>query len=517
MRQTVRLICFALALVVGLAAWFACAGAQANGQQSSNTNASANANFVSGGGYNMNGQMSSNRVPDANSEGAGSHVVHTWGAAGGPDAEAETPTVSFGEPGSLWGYAAVPSVELRAGPEAGAAVVDTLELTEYDGAEILEVSGERLRVRFAENLSADGGTRARDYEGWVGWGEVVPHASAVVVDTETGEVAARLPVHPGVTSASFSPDGKRAVFYSGAGGAHGEGLPTAFEVDAETFRTLRTIETSAALGFAALLHDGDEIHALVRQYLGDGHGPDLLLRGLHVKGERVELAAGRAVTSGPGELAVAPDGRTALFIHGAQNNPAGRRVDLIDLKTLAVRNSFEVGGGAGEEHWPAEYALSRDGSEFYYRDSGQGKKIHVVNTETGQPAREITPRVPRGHWLSFWHGGVLGDWLLARVAAEEDEEGAVQHYWVRPDGKTVAADGGVENVIEAGGGRYAVNDAGTWFFKLDGDSRVRERFKIARPGSEADPAAPDDMTVLGLAASPDGRRVVIFLGVVDGC
>jgi hypothetical protein len=72
-------------------------------------------------------------------------------------------------------------------------------------------------------------------------------------------------------------------------------------------------------------------------------------------------------------------------------------------------------------------------------------------------------------------------------------------------------------VFEAAGARYALNDAGTRLFKLDGDGRIAERIKLARPESKHRPKATEDFTVMGLHTSPDGKHIVIFFGIPDGC
>lgn len=518
MRHFVRLIFFALALLVGLAAWHVLARAQAAAQQASNRNtAGVNVNTDATPTYNMNGNMSLSPLVTTNVNANGV----AWGEAEDPAAGAAPPTVTIGEAKSLWGYASVRRLTLRSGPDADAHELETLELPEYDGAEILEAKRESLRVRFAANLDAEGGTRARDCEGWVRWGEVVPYASAIVIDAESGEVAARVPLPQGLASVSFSPDGKRAIFYgTSAQSSHGEGgATTAVELDLETYSPLRTFETDASGGFAALVDDGEEIYALVQQLTYRQDGTDSRLRPFRIKGDRVVDVAEHTLPQSNGELVLAPDARTALFMHGVQAGADSRRVDLIDLKAFEARGSFWVEGGGAEGGWPGEYTLSGDGSEFYYRNAGAGGKISVINTQTGRLAREIRPRIPAGHWLNFWQNSVAGDWLLARVAREDDAEGVAHPFWVKPDGETVAAERGLDNVVEAGGALYGVNNDATRFFKLGADRRVSGKFRIARPDDtrEEPRGEADDMTIMGISASPDGKRVVVFLGLVGGC
>jgi hypothetical protein len=124
----------------------------------------------------------------------------------------------------------VQTVTLRSGPDAGAAVVETVAMNEFEGVEILEAGRERLRVKIAANADAEGGTRVRDTEGWAGWDEVTPYASAIVVDAEGGEVLGRIPLVSAVGSVAFSPDGNaRPLLQHGRavaareGSSHGPG------------------------------------------------------------------------------------------------------------------------------------------------------------------------------------------------------------------------------------------------------------------------------------------------------
>ena len=84
-------------------------------------------------------------------------------------------------------------------------------------------------------------------------------------------------------------------------------------------------------------------------------------------------------------------------------------------------------------------------------------------------------------------------------------------------GISVIEERGVDYAVEADGARYALNDDATLLFKLDADNRVRERIRIERPEAKYNETITKELTVIRFVASPDGKYLIIFLGVVDGC
>jgi hypothetical protein len=373
------------------------------------------------------------------------------------------------------------------------------------------------------------------YEGWVEWGQVVPYASALVIDTGDGRVVARVPLGAGVSHAAFSPDGKRALFYATFyDGGHEEASPAAYELETEGYEFVRSLRVAHG-GWASLVYgDADgEVSALVQTVAYGKQGSTTRLHPFRT-GDRTVASADVARAPQPGEITVSGDGRTGLSVHGALTDAGATRIDVIDMLTLEIRNSFELWGSTGEG-WPYERVLSRDGSELYYRADAETGAIAVIDTRTGRRLREIPLSIPEGHWSSFHEGSLAGDSLLIRFwsegdggeGAEGEDGGEAEHQhhgettsraiWVRPDGTTTPAEPGIDQVLRVGDALYAVNDAGTHLLKLDADGHIKERFEIARPEAKHDPSTTDTYRVMGLAASPDGKRLVIFFGIPDSC
>jgi hypothetical protein len=108
--------------------------------------------------------------------------------------------------------------------------------------------------------------------------------------------------------------------------------------------------------------------------------------------------------------------------------------------------------------------------------------------------------------------------LLLRVwNQDEDEMHTLPHaFWLGSSGR-VAAEQGISSVVQAGNTRFAVNENGTRLLKLDSDNHVKARFAIERPDLRNGADEDDGLSVFGLSASPDGKRLILFLGMEDGC
>jgi hypothetical protein len=76
---------------------------------------------------------------------------------------------------------------------------------------------------------------------------------------------------------------------------------------------------------------------------------------------------------------------------------------------------------------------------------------------------------------------------------------------------------GIAYAIEAGKSRFGIDWHGTWLFKLDEKNRIHERFKIPRPELKCAPGLEEAIGIYGMAASPDGKRLIIFIGSIDTC
>jgi hypothetical protein len=530
-RRVTRLASAGLAFAFCAATWYALAGAQTPAPQNSNR-AAANTNAAGTAATNAETdaraftKLTGDMTPVGNANASGVAAPDESGTPQQEAADSEPPTVAWGEVKPVWGFANASSVTLLSAPDASSSVVATFEPGDYAGAEILDSTRGFLRVRFRDE--GEGGAKERAREGWVEWGAVVPHASAVVLDAGSGEVVGRVPLEEGATSVSFSPDGKRAVFYGTAEMAAYDGVSTAaVEVETEGFRRVRALETTAAEGFAALFYDpsGGALHALAhRLHLNkNGAGNNAKLYRFLVADERAEAADGGAAHDASGTLALAPGGTKALLIHNAGEAAERVAVDVLDLKTLDRVGSFEVRSEAPTE-WAYEYAVGPDAATFYYVDRSDGDRIVAVNTRTGERVGEYPLRVVGGQYTSFSQQSLVGDSLLVRVWRPTDEEGEADHsepeadsFWLKPDGKAARAESDVAYAVEAGDARYAVNDDGTLLLKLGADGRVRERLKIERPDAKYGESMTTDLTVLRFAAGPDGKYLVIFFGMLDGC
>ncbi len=521
MRIYVRFIIFTIALLLGLGVWYTLARAQTPSRTTTNTNINGNINAHHDANANagahtwtqMNGNMSATMNRSSAQNGAYASVDED-------QVEDAPATVTLSLPKSLWGYATLQKLRLRSAPAGNATVVETIELMDYEGAEILATTRDYLHVKFSANAQAEGGTRERDSKGWVEWGEVQSPINAIVLDAGTGEVVARIPLDSGLASAAFSEDGKRVIFYAGYGqGAHGEGSTSAVEFDAETFKPLRTIETTAANGFAAFSFDGEDIHAITQQTTYTEHSETSALRHFRIDGEKVEeIGANQTATRIKGRFVVSPDARTALIFHRNEHNSTAGRVDVIDLKTLGLRNSFEIPHGGNDTGWPGEHALSRDASELYFMGTN-GDTISVFNTTTGRRVRKMRLRVSENVGWGLWPDGILSDAVLLKrwMTKDDSEESVSESFWLNAAGEQRAAGSGIDNVIEAGGTLYAVNDEATIFFKLDGEKHVSEKIRIERRELDKDKPEGNGQRVFNLAASPDGKRIIIFIGEMDGC
>ena len=540
MGWIVRVVFFAVAFFVALACgvvWYAVAS-QASTQ---NTNQSGNANRVStnvnaSGGTDtaMSGNLSRGPETATTTSVVNAAVAETEASDGEP------PTVSWSEEKDTpSGYITVPRLTLRKDPNPTAPAVVTLDTSQYDQPNIIRSTRDHLLI--THGRADENGTIVGNYEGWVEWGEVMPYTNAIVLDASDGRVVARVPLGAGVSHAAFSPDGKRVLFYATFyDDGHGAASPAAYELETDGYQFVRSLKVSNG-GWASLVY-GDaegELSALVQTVTYNQSSTATKLYPFKVGGQGGAPANSARVPQ-PGEITVSGDGRTGISIRGTHAETGATRLDVIDMLTLEVRSSFELLGSTGEG-WPYERVLNRDGSELYYRADSETGTIAVVDTRTGQRLREIPLRVPKDQWSSFDAGGLAGDSLLVRfwregnghVEAEsmagdeikDGEEAEHQHdematskaFWVREDGTATPAERGIDQVLRVGEQLYAVDDAGTQLLKLDAEGRIVERFRIARPEVKHEAGAAETFNIMGLAASPDGRHIVIFFGIPDGC
>lgn len=410
-------------------------------------------------------------------------------------------SIKFGEVGSMSGFVNTTTIVLRENPESSSPIIAKVKVGEYEAAKILGAKGAFVHVRLEtnEDAVADVPRRERGYEGWTTWDSIVPDITALVLDTETGAVVARVPLPDGLTSVTFSPDGTRAMFFSGYAGAGN----AAFEVRTSDYTFTRTLASSEDEQVGMLFYgpaDGDLYASMFSSKpsvirIGNDGQPNT----------PVEIVP---------DIKVSPDGRLAFVSHGKDGNEL--TVDVIDLATLQIRNTMVITGGDLASD-VGSFVLNKDGSEMYVRSSENSGPISVIDTRTGQIVRELSnPSEQASSYFS--QGDLVGDSLLVRVATETDDDMRVgmQNYWVG-SGSLMLAEPEVEYVVEAGDKRFAVNDEGTLLFRLDNNNRIQERLKIDRPERGTDKHGGNGLTVFGITASPDGKQIIMFVGTEHGC
>lgn len=424
--------------------------------------------------------------------------------------------VKFGPVEPKGGYANIQTIILRERADAAAPISAKLKLRSNDRALILDATRDFLRVRFTitDDAGDDGEqARERDYEGWTTWASIVPDMSAIVLEAETGKVISRVPLDEGISSINFSPDGSRAIFYSGNNSLG----RLAYEVQTSNYKLERSLTPVANDEFFGTLFYGPADGALYATFYpsGNAHSGE---NGISLLRLGEEGATQTGISSdGNNFLLISPDGLTALRASSEISVSARLMIDVIDLTTLKVRNSFWLDRTVASSEM-GDYLLNKDGSELYLRQLN-ALTIPVIDTRTGQRVRELQSRKDQEDWPHFSQGDLIGGSVLFRVwNAETDEmHDRAQKFWA-VEGKRVMAEPGIDYVTEAGGKRYAVNEEGTVLLKLDGHNHIQKRFAIERP--ERRKGAADNgaaLSVFGFSASPDGKHLVLFLAMEHGC
>lgn len=429
--------------------------------------------------------------------------------------EVPNQSIKFGPIEPVTGYANTKTLILRESADAGAAIVAKLNPGDFETVEILGATRDFLHVRFPAN---DGSVysatpREQEHEGWTTWGSVVPDMSAIVLDAETGAVISRVPLHDEVSSITYSPDGSRAIFSTGNNGIN----QAAFEVRTSDYTLTRRLASSDKDYIGTLFYGpaSDALYAVV-------HTPD---SSAPAKGKVRVIRIGEDYAPNAqsgfdiigGDFAVSPDGLTGFVPRPEISDHDELMVDVIDLKTQMIRNTFTLDG----ENLPSDssnFVLNRDGTELYIRLSENADTISVIDTRTGRHVRELQVPAMTG-WSYFSQGDLVGDSLLLSVwkRSEDEMHSSPNLYWIGNSGR-VKAESGIASVVEAAGGkRYAVNANGTRLFKLDASNRIRERITIARPELQKGATASRGLSVFRISASPDGKRLVMFVGIEQGC
>jgi hypothetical protein len=428
-------------------------------------------------------------------------------------------SIRFGPVEPMVGQSNKRTVILRATPDAGAPVIARLKLKEYEAVDILGATRDFLHVKIgAGSLASEGAEAAEgqqeDREGWTTWDAVVPEVTALVLDAETGAVVSRVPLTEGLTSLVYSPDGSRAVFGMGADGI----LQRTDEVRTSDYRLMRTLKSTDEEYFGVPFYgpaDG-ALYAAVYPS-SDSQADSLPKLSLIRLGEDGAAHTPTAISAVEGNLLIAPDGQTGFLVKpSGSESPA--TVAVLDLATLTKRNSFivntnELSLASGE------VIIKRDGTELYAMGTEQsGNSIFVLDAWTGQRLRELPVKKYFGDQRAYMpQQNLVGDSLLLRKWDGEGEHGSWLCVWLGAGG-SMAAEREIYAAVEAGGARYAVNEEGTRLFKLDKSNHIQTRTLIERPEMFDGAAASGGMTVFGLSASPDGKRLILFLGIEhDGC
>jgi DNA-binding beta-propeller fold protein YncE len=429
-----------------------------------------------------------------------------------PDAPAQSINLGPFEPVS--GYANAKTVILRESPDASARVVVKLKADDYESVEILGATRDFIHVRFAASDGLNGREkRDSDYEGWTDWGSVVPRMLAIILDADTGAVVAHVPLGSEFMSVAYSPDGERATFY---GGPDGSTIASEFRTSDYTFTRSLSATTSSSNGtlFYAPSDGGLYLAALSRNQ--DYQTTPTKLSFVRI-GDGDSITIQTELSGEAEDFAVAPDGLTGFVLHREDKQRNEMWVDVVDLHTFQIRNSFTL-QGTDLPQVASVFVVNDDGSELYTRLNGNDDPVSVIDTRTGQLVRVLSFDSKTKDYWYFDRGDLVGDSLLLRIwNQDEDEMHTPPHaFWLGSSGR-VAAEQGISSAVQAGNTRYAVNDKGTRLLKLDSNNHIRARFAIERPDLRKGADDGAGLSVFGLSASPDGKRLILFLGIEDGC
>ena len=430
---------------------------------------------------------------------------------------APAPLIKYGPIKSLNGYVSVETLKLRASSQADSAIVAKLETNDYRSVEILEATPDFLRVRAEGEESGKGALKT--YEGWATWREVVPFSSAIVLDTETGRVVARMPLPDGTNLgyASFSPDGSHAILYTPFG-------ETPCEVSTSDYKLTRCLDVPKSVSVESFFYGptDDTLYAVARlgqespaaeKEGGTLNAPLSLVR----VGETAETA--RELSGATTGFLLSRDGSTGFITHEKTGDAS--MLEVFDTVTQAIRNIIRLEAPYVITQ-PAEVIINRDGSVLYSTgeqcEDGESQMLSLIDTRSGQSVGEVKIGTTDAGWYPD-QNMVVGDALFFRVwdAQEAQEHSVAKGIWVNEKGVRTPAEEGIAYAVEAGGARFGLDENGTQLFKLDEKNGIRERHQIPRPELDGQPEGIDSLGIYNILSSPDGKRLIIVMGQMDGC
>jgi hypothetical protein len=144
--------------------------------------------------------------------------------------------------------------------------------------------------------------------------------------------------------------------------------------------------------------------------------------------------------------------------------------------------------------------------------------LSLIDTRSGQSVGEVKIGTTDAGWYPD-QNMVVGDALFFRVwdAQEAQEHSVAKGIWVNEKGVRTPAEEGIAYAVEAGGARFGLDENGTQLFKLDEKNGIRERHQIPRPELDGQPEGIDSLGIYNILSSPDGKRLIIVMGQMDGC
>jgi DNA-binding beta-propeller fold protein YncE len=408
-----------------------------------------------------------------------------------------------------YGIIKVDKLALREGSAADSPVVAKVKIVGSYYIFILDATPNALHVNLhlthADALHPAGDKEKEEiYVGWTDWGSVVPQEALVILDAETGAVVTRRPLGYMWTPVTYSPDGTRAVF-NGPSTIH-----TKCEVRTSDYANTRCVD----LGDSGFLFYGPADGALYAalQQIGGRYAGDTATRLKIVRiGDESASDIAAEIPDDVGDFAISPDGRTGFYLHHSDYRTRQMRVDVVDLATFTIRNSFTLrGDNLGVISTRSGFAVNQDGTELYADLKSVVGKVSVIDTRTGGTRRVLKFRhAPRESWY-ISSDDVIGDSLLLGLGrgGHDEPHPTFRRIWLKRDGRVVP-EKRFETVFQAGSYRYALNTKSGRLFKLDAKNNVRESFQIDL--SSLPKGSADNLSIQTLSLSPDGKRILLFV------